>query len=228
MSSKKGILQQTTRQCELCAEIEGRPSRFSRIYESELVDRSVATTQNFVVLPSLGQISDAHLMIVSKSHFTATANLDGTLRSELQDLLRRVKSWMEETAHPNVVIFENGDPQGFGKMACSVSHLHVHLVSTPRPITNLRRGLGLLGGQPIIGATELPRISESYSWVEFAQGDAVIIPRPLPSQTLRKLIAHEVGQQEWDWRKVGQERQLINLVSAARAGLTRTYANWSH
>ena len=35
---------------------------------------------------------------------------------------------------------------------------------------------------------------------------------PLPSQTLRRLVAQELKNDLWDWREVGREADLLDLV----------------
>jgi diadenosine tetraphosphate (Ap4A) HIT family hydrolase len=88
----------------------------------------VGGSTNFVVLPSIGQLGDAHFMIVSRMHETAFTNLRPDLRHELLVLLCHARRWLKAKVGGHQIVFENGDPRGLGRMNCSISHLHVHLV----------------------------------------------------------------------------------------------------
>lgn len=205
--------------CELCAELAGLPSRFSALYRGSLNSRMVARTRNFVVLPSLGQLGDAHLMIVSREHKTAASNLEPNVRVEFMSLLNRVRTWMERKIDGKAVIFENGDPEGDGRMGCTISHLHVHIVASRRPMSNLPQSIQHLGAEPIAGIDVIDQKKNAYSFIEFGPGKSVLIRNRLRSQTLRRLFTRETGSSNWDWRSADQEDQLIGLVQTARAEL---------
>jgi diadenosine tetraphosphate (Ap4A) HIT family hydrolase len=208
-----------TRTCELCDEIAGLSSRFDQVYGNILRDRIVFCTRNFVVMPSIGQLGDGHLMIVSRLHVTAASHLDTRMRKELTTLIRYIRDWMSVSVGSNVVVFENGDPKGNGQMGCTIGHLHVHLVASRQPTPTLLVALYSLGAKASPGLPELQEVSDAYSWIEMGRGNALVIPHRLPSQTLRRLIAGELGIDRWDWQDAGREQQLIELVRAARAGL---------
>lgn len=202
--------------CELCAEIAGLPSRFASIYREDDWGRIILTSENFVVLPSIGQLGEGHLMIVSKAHHTAVAQLDIRSREELVVVSNRVRTWMQSRIAQHVVLFENGDPAGNGRMGCTISHLHVHLVASNRPMTGLQMAFGLLGAECIRGLDALPRLRDAYSCIEFASAEGLLVRRRLPSQTLRKVVADQLGSKRWDWRLAGQEQQLLELVRTGR------------
>src|SRR6266853_4685409 len=95
-----------TPDCELCAEIAGPPSRFSAIYCELLSSRVLAQTANFLVIPSLGQLGDAHLMVVSRGHETATANLGGDKREEMLWLVNDVQNFFLENSATNILFLK--------------------------------------------------------------------------------------------------------------------------
>jgi diadenosine tetraphosphate (Ap4A) HIT family hydrolase len=205
--------------CEICAELAGLPSRFSSLYSGRLDSRAVGGSKNFVVLPSIGQLGDAHLMIVSRTHETALASLSRDLREELISLLTRTRRWLKAKLSGNDIVFENGDPKGFGLMSCSISHLHVHLVAYRHSAPNLARSIQQLGVEPVSTFDTVANITDSYSFVDMSQGGMHLIRRQLPSQTLRQIVAREIGMPKWDWREASTEDQLSSLALVARSDL---------
>jgi diadenosine tetraphosphate (Ap4A) HIT family hydrolase len=205
--------------CEICAELAGLPSRFSSLYFGKLNDRIVGGSKNFIVMPSIGQLGDAHLMIVSRTHETAFARLGRDLRKELLSLLADIRTWLKTKVGGYDIAFENGDPSGTGHMNCSISHLHVHVVASRQLMPNLSASLDRLGAEPVASLDAVNNLRESYSFIDFGQDDSRLIRNRLPSQTIRKIIAYEIGMSKWDWREAENEDQLVGLALAARSEL---------
>jgi diadenosine tetraphosphate (Ap4A) HIT family hydrolase len=203
--------------CEICTELARSPSRFSSLYVGKLNDRIVGGSKNFVVMPSIGQLGDAHLMIVSRRHETALARLSRDLRKELLSLLADIRRWLKTKVGGYHVAFENGDPNGTGHTSCSISHLHVHVVASRHFMPNLSSSLDRLGAEPIASMDVVTNLEDSYSFIDVGQGGSRLIRNRLPSQTLRKIIAREIGMSKWDWREAENEDQLIGLALAARS-----------
>jgi len=212
-----------SRDCELCDELEGRASRFTRIYQTSLEDRIVASTENFVALPSIGQIGDAHIMIVSKAHETSFAQLGAEMREEILGLLSLIRKWLEANIGQYIVVFENGDPTGGGRMGCTISHLHLHIIASRRALQNIDTAVLSLEGEQIQNLNSLPVINDSYSFIQLPNNYAHLIHYRLPSQTLRRIVAQEAGGANWDWRQAEREDNLISLVHNARVGLTQLH-----
>jgi diadenosine tetraphosphate (Ap4A) HIT family hydrolase len=205
--------------CEICAELAGSPSRFSSIYSGRLTTRLVAGSENFVVMPSIGQLGDGHLMIVSRSHKTAVATLSADHREELASLISHTRSWLKLKLDANNIVFENGDPNGLGLMSCSVSHLHVHLVAYRHGVGALTQAVQQLEGKKISSLAALSGTSDAYSFVDMEHLGIQLIRRRLPSQTLRRIIAQAIGLPRWDWREASTEDQLNSIARVARADL---------
>jgi diadenosine tetraphosphate (Ap4A) HIT family hydrolase len=200
--------------CELCSEFAGRQSRFHSLYGNRLPSRITAQTPNFAVLPSLGQLGDAHLMVVSRNHETSTSTVPTEHRQEMFDLIERVRRAFQQQFVNKYLMFENGDPEGQGQMGCSISHMHVHLVGFECRMPDLYAKVRDLGGEPFPrGLPGLVGSNRAYSYFEVPSGDGLLVGRRLPSQTLRKLVAKATGSPRWDWQEVGVEEQLVKLVN---------------
>jgi diadenosine tetraphosphate (Ap4A) HIT family hydrolase len=163
--------------CELCAELAGSQSRFSSLYSGKLKNRIVGGSKNFVLMPSIGQLGDAHFMIVSRTHETAVANLSPDLRRELMFLLSHTRSWLTAKLGSHHVAFENGDPKGIGRMNCSISHLHVHLVASRHNLPSLARSVQQLGSQSVSSLDAITDIADPYSFVEIDSSGIQLIRR---------------------------------------------------
>ena len=207
--------------CELCAEIRGLPSRFSAIYGHVLKDRTVSATKNFLIIPSLGQIGEAHFLIASRSHETALACLTSHLFKEMLQTIDRVRAWLKTEFGDHIVVFENGDPKGIGKMGCTISHLHVHVVASRKPFSRLESWLKDVHAQTIEITEQVISSADAYSYVDLGPNRQFIIRDRLPSQTIRQHIAVGLGTSNWDWRSAEREDRLPPLVYAAQAGLAR-------
>jgi diadenosine tetraphosphate (Ap4A) HIT family hydrolase len=204
--------------CEFCTEVRGMPSRFSRLYDGCLRTRIVTETEHFLVLPSLGQLGVIHLLLVSREHVTAVSNLSQQSREELRELITLISWYFAKRFGLGAVVFENGDPRGVGNTSCSISHLHVHVVAVPQVSPALSRSIRLFEPIRVGSLHDLRRCRSAYSYLKLS-GDHWLIDRQLRSQTIRRLIAGNDGSVTWDWRKVGRERKLIQIIHSMRGCL---------
>jgi diadenosine tetraphosphate (Ap4A) HIT family hydrolase len=204
--------------CEFCTEVRGIPSRFSRLYSGYLRTRILTETENFLVLPSLGQLGVTHLLLVSREHATAVSSLSQQLREELGELIRLLSWYFTKRFGLKALVFENGDPLGFGNTSCSISHLHVHVVGVRHVSLALSESMKLFEASHIGGLDDLRRCHTAYSYVELS-GNHWLIDRQMRSQTIRRLIAGSDGSLAWNWREVGRERKLIEIVHSMRGHL---------
>jgi hypothetical protein len=67
--------------------------------------------------------------------------------------------------------------------------------------------------------TAVGHLTDTYSLVETEDAGVQLIQKRLPSQTLRKIIARELGASKWDWREGSAEDQLIALALTANSEL---------
>ena len=57
---------------------------------------------------------------------------------------------------------------------------------------------------------EAVKQESSYLFFEDSSANRHVFPvKQLPSQYLRKLVSDSIGRGDWDWRKCGQEPELI-------------------
>lgn len=216
-------------ECDFCLEADSALSYFSRLYCHELVDRIVSTSDNFICIPSIGQITNGHLLIVSRHHYTALAQLPDTELGEVENMISAVEDANRRLLDKETVVFEHGmlDPSRGG--GCGISHLHVHLVPSPDDTNILPAALRGLRFERIDSLRSLARYRGSgVSYVFLRQpraGDFIGIAKDLPSQYMRKVMAQTLGKSEWDWRKFGVEDDLISTYRFYRKALSGSAAH---
>ncbi len=69
--------------CDFCNEFSGKPGNaFQRIYAGTPESRVLFRSNQFVVMPSLGQILEGYLLVLPIKHFKALSDLPGLLLEE--------------------------------------------------------------------------------------------------------------------------------------------------
>lgn len=204
-----------TGKCDFCNEFSGGlENSFTARYHSELRSRIVVRTQNFNVLPSLGQIVEGYLLIVPVQHYTALADLPTQLVPELSRLCGRVRRALSSTYGP-CLLFEHGVRAGQSG-GCGIDHAHLHAVPfacAREPIEELkhRHSFKFIGGISEIN-DEVPP-SSSYLYYENLSGQPCVFDVDfMPSQYVRKLLAESMGIDLWDWREYGSEQALVSSL----------------
>jgi diadenosine tetraphosphate (Ap4A) HIT family hydrolase len=169
-----------------------------------------------MVVPSLGQLVEGHLLIIPKQHGCALADLPPDALGELvrlkTTLVKAIRSH-----YGTCVLFEHGartETSG----GCGISHAHLHVV--PLPAEKDPRALLEVSFRHhrVNGIADLASIEKDcpYLYYEDASGGSrVLYPAFLPSQYMRRVLAKALGNQNWDWRNSGREEAV--LVTRERA-----------
>jgi diadenosine tetraphosphate (Ap4A) HIT family hydrolase len=202
--------------CDFCNELSnGKENSFASIYGLDPKSRILFRSQNFAVVPSLGQIVEGYLLIVPIRHYTALADMPPQLISEVSNLCGEVRRGLSK-AYGSCLFFEHG-VRGKESGGCGVEHAHLHAVPFTRstePIEELRRSLSLklIGGISEIHKEVAP--DSSYLYYEQTNGHAWACEIEfIPSQYLRKVLAESLGINSWDWRECGREQALLSSIA---------------
>ena len=115
--------------CDSRHDVFGNTPEFKRLAGSEVSSRKLFETENFVVLPSVGQIVEGYLLIMPKSHATSIANMDLELFDELEYVYAQTEKILE-TNYSRPIFFEHGVCRtGYDYFnGCCVDHAHIHAV----------------------------------------------------------------------------------------------------
>lgn len=191
--------------CDFCAEVRGLAhSTFNRIYATTLKDRTIEDSDNFVALPTLGQLFQGSVLILPKLHFKTFAGIPDYLRPEAARLIKRVSTRV--SVYGNVIIFEHGAyPHSGG--GCGIYHAHIHVVPVPSGLLHselmLSRGRCSKSLSHAWNATK--NLSE-YLVIRDTSGSVAWYTTQSPqhsfgSQYLRqRLVEHYQLNRPWNWR----------------------------
>ncbi|GAI58450.1 unnamed protein product, partial [marine sediment metagenome] len=95
-------------ECCLCMELKGElDSEFYHRYQGVPPNRIIAETENFVVLPSIGQIVEGYLLIVTKAHRGSMGCLSDVEIIELEGLMERTR-FLLTRMYGRPLFFEHG------------------------------------------------------------------------------------------------------------------------
>ncbi len=119
--------------CEFCSELNEHSldSSFLKIYSGLIDNRVIFETAKFRVLPTLGQMFQNSLLIVSKEHIETMAKFDNESLEELNNLYSVLKNKLSSLG--SVIGFEHGAycENGGG---CGIYHAHIHIIPLPSSV----------------------------------------------------------------------------------------------
>ena len=197
--------------CEFCNEFSGgHQNGYSRRYGQSR--RTVLDSDAFQVVPTLGQISEGHVLIVPTKHYCSLAD-HPSASDELDFLFRRVRKAIRKL-YGVCIFFEHGI-RGSGSGGCGIDHAHMHAVPVAGDgvLAVLARDFGGWQIQRLADINEKVDPSSSYLFYEASSAKRYVFPvQDLPSQYMRKLVAESIGKRDWDWRKAGYEPALISTI----------------
>src|SRR2546422_6590432 len=205
--------------CDFCDELNGGTcNAFHRSYRGRLHSRIVIASRNFVVMPSNGQLTEGHLLIIPVAHRLSFGHLDKRELHEAESLTNRVRI-MLTTSYSAPIYFEHGCTEEHG--GCGIYHAHLHAVPVEHDLTILDRLATAFNSRKIEDLVELrDRIvaGKPYLLYERQTGARCMYEvATLPSQFMRRLVAEELGHDRWDWRTVGYEPMLVSSVEKLEA-----------
>jgi len=164
-------------------------------------------TENFIVIPTLGQFIEGWLMIVSKEHKRAASTMNYIELTELNDLIKTVRQIIEY-AYGKTIIFEHGPAKSpYKKAGCCVEHMHIHVVPFKNKLSSV---IDFIPFPHIkifsFKALSLLSVDESYLLLgEKSFSDEFYlfqVNKTIPNQYLRQIIAVISDKDnQWDWRQ---------------------------
>jgi diadenosine tetraphosphate (Ap4A) HIT family hydrolase len=201
-------------ECDFCDEFSGgMRNYFSQLYVPVLRCRIMSSSDNFNVLPTLGQIVEGHTLIAPKAHYTAAADFPAQLLPELKSVVDLVQSGIAAT-YGRSIVFEHG-MRGCSPGGCGVTHAHIHVL----PLTPTNDPIDLIkAAYSFKTICDLGQIADTntntpYLYYEDTSSTKYIFEADsLPSQYVRQLLARSVGSRDWDWRNFPQESSLFSTI----------------
>ncbi len=193
---------------------------FTSLYGSTS-DRALTDTASFRVLPSIGQIVEGHVLIVPKVHYCSLADMPKDRIQELDRVHNEVISAIRST-YGTCVSFEHG-VRKVGSGGCGIDHAHMHVIPVvvDRVLAVLRSTFPEIALKSFQEIGTLVPSNSSYLFFESSLQEKYVFPvEYIPSQYMRRLIAEEIGEDNWDWRKARYESRLISTVQRLSPALS--------
>jgi len=155
-----------------------------------------------IVVPSVGSMVAGWELVFPTSHVSSLAELNEDAWLGFSRLLSSARGDLERKFGPTI-LFEHGSA-GFGRTAaCGVDHAHMHVVPMSLDLRGAVRNVAAtVGSFEWRGVQErvLSRENQDYIYLEDHSGKWVTYADNLPSQVVRRAIAHQLGLAGWDWK----------------------------
>jgi diadenosine tetraphosphate (Ap4A) HIT family hydrolase len=200
--------------CDYCLEIAGDPdSTFGRYYGGVLPSRLVASSDNFLAWPTLGQLIPGTVLVLPRQHAETMASLEPDARSELA----RVVAGLAERLASEVVLYEHGATAESGG-GCGISHAHLHVSPVESPLDPSvvfdaphRVASGYFAALEALGSSRNYLVFEGAGRAGYV--DVMADGGEFPSQYFRQRLASvlEAGY-PWDWRLAPQPEERVTAT----------------
>lgn len=193
-------------------------------------ERTIYSSENFFVIPTIGQFITGCLLLIPYQHIVSNAELSPALLEEFKLDIQDIEYMIRLTYNcSSVLVWENGTGSGGkGKAKDSIVHSHLHIY--PSTLTSEMIESDLNYEFDTITLDDLHRYTEhSYLLIrstdkniwKIASNPALYIPR----QYVRQLVAEEHGIEgdEWNWRTNHFSENMKQTVKEIFEALKR---NW--
>jgi ATP adenylyltransferase len=166
-------------------------------------------------IPSLGAYVEGWTLVVPRKHVLSLADLSPSDASAFEEVLVTSRARVSH-AYGSTIVFEHGS-SGAGRLAgCGVDHAHAHVV--PTSVDDVRTLVDAISPsthtwQPITRPwMSETAAEEDYLWILDSTGSWLAEAPELPSQLIRRALAHHWSIVEWDWR-AAPRKDLYNLTA---------------
>jgi len=192
--------------CEFCNELKSfEESRVGKIYKKYIDNRIIKQSDNFFVVPTIGQIIPGSLLILPKKHFETFAQIPINL---IQESLSLINFFANDSVGKDFILWEHGATECTGS-SCGVYHAHIHMIPVQKKIDPEN----LVGENAFEDASLeriLLRLKNESNYILFKNIDNRFYynlkencnAERFQSQYFRKwLVSNFDLTREWDWKK---------------------------
>jgi len=191
--------------CEFCEEIiDSKIGSFYKIYNGIPSSRIIYEDDNFVILPTIGQLFKYSLLVLPRKHVERLADLENNKLILLEEILLRTKSFLGK--YGSVVAFEHG-AKCETKGGCGIYHAHMHIIPLPEPISlsNFFKHDFISCNNLVNGLETIKNSSEYLLSVNYDNTCAVLdiskYRNEYPSQFLRQELCRYFNlTNSWNWK----------------------------
>lgn len=206
----------TMKKCNICQELQMSPDIDCDAKYQEIVSKRqniLDETEDFVVLPSLGPLNDAHAMIVPRKHQNNFATVtEGQLR-QVSELMQKMSSHILLKTGKRLAFFESGAGTTSYHSGGCIIHAHIHCVYESEDF--YQRLMGEVAFEEVLGGWyQGADVQFGYAWYKSSGGRAFICNNPeLPSQFLRYAYSMAAGDVRfWNWRRHNNIEGVLRVI----------------
>jgi diadenosine tetraphosphate (Ap4A) HIT family hydrolase len=215
--------------CCLCSQIAGDEDGdliHSLLGSASYVRHVAFETEQFALIPSLGPLTDGHVLMCPKQHVKSLVALPEELSEEYECLKRGLIAVMRQTYGHPIHCFEHGSARNSNRILCTVDHAHLHILPAAVDAAVVLAGMprcthytgGLATLRRLVGSGE-------YIYYESPNGDchlAVSDGEIFPSQLMRRVFAQALGRgPTWNWRSSPHVADAVRTCSELSMALLR-------
>jgi diadenosine tetraphosphate (Ap4A) HIT family hydrolase len=217
--------------CVFCREISGsRDTNFHRLYP-EYQERFAVKTQHILCFPCIGQLADNHSLFVTRNH---CANFASAFRefgiADFGASLAKSRAAFVNHYHiadqSTILYFEHG-ALGHSSSGCGIYHAHIHAMPQSGHLAwqLIFDQLGLSGTAFRTLTEAIQSVPDTTEYV-LVGSDSLgfgvgLLRAPMPSQSIRRIIAGLVDIETWNWRDTRREARMLRSLNT-QAPLIRT------
>ena len=213
----------TKKDCAYCQYLDGN------IQKNE---RTVYRSENFFVIPTLGQFITGYLLIIPYQHIMSNGELSREHLEEFQIVLSDIE-YIIKLAYPDakgILVWENGSgTSGKGKAKDSLVHSHVHVAPSGLTADEIKDMAGFHFDE--LGIMDLPNFKEhSYLLMRCPDKERWLINNDpkvyIPRQYVRQLIAEEynIPGDAWNWRTHPFEEKMHETIRDISSALQENFS----
>lgn len=202
--------------CVLCRELNGsKETNFHRIYGAQY-SRILSETENFVLIPALGQLTENQLMIIPKKHYLSMKEAIQDF-SEIKTLIDYYQN-IYLTDEDEIMFFENGNSI-YTESSC-IEHAHLNLLLIRFDLDKKMKIFFDLD-KKLFYQNKLEMLYNklkyniSYRMVgTYSNGFYAMELNEKPeSQFMRKKLAELLQCDKWDWESFGFQSSLLKIIN---------------
>lgn len=177
-------------------------STYNHNLQCKTVDMIIYESQNFVVVPGLGPLAPAYLMIMTKDHYLSLAQIPESLRQEYKEVEKDIEKIVEDMYHHKVGFYEHGTGPNGAVGLKSIVHMHIHVMINHELTEEYRSMVNMHKISDISEAKDV-----SYFWHKWGtDGEEWITDDPetyIQRQFHRQVYAEEnnLAKDQFNWRK---------------------------
>lgn len=204
--------------CTLCSELTGKQkNNLCYLIFRKKINRIIKETNNFVIIPTIGQITEGYLLIVPKEHYTCIGALPLKLFQELKELKEICIDALYKIYQKSCIFFEHGAVgKTFEKRAgCCTDHAHLHVIPVELDLLeDIRKNYKELKINSIEELSKNYQKKIPYLFYEDNNKDMYVFDAPsVVPQYFRMLLAKKLKVEEkWDWRTYYGKEEMSRTI----------------